>query len=246
MGVFAGPKIPVKDVVIVADPRNSKSVTGSTTEISNAAGENHDFTVFQGGKAVSVKQDSVAGTVFSLDASMGLCTASITPVIPKYNFSVICWIKRQSGKSINYSDIWRTNTTDNPAAGYYFRCDTRLVGTEYVHLFVKDYNNNDWAQTNFVDNSAPDSWETNVRWWCTAVTCAQESEHKVYRDGELLATTPTTTEDLTDYGDIDEAWLGHFNSDSGCRVGYYALYRRALTAAEVKENFEATRARFGL
>ena len=236
MGISYNPKITTNDLVIVADARNPKSVTSSTSQITNAAGGSNNFT----GSGLDVLLDSDAGNVFSLEG--GAFTAAVSPVIHKYSYSVICWIKYQAGKAANFTNIWEFDTSDNPSFGYYMRCDTRTTSDPSILFFVKDYDTNSWATDNIITNA---EWENSTTWFCIAVTQAQESEFKTYLNGKLHGTVATSSQDLSDYGDIDQVQIGS-SSNSGARLGHFSVYKKPLTASEIKENFEAMRGRFNI
>lgn len=238
MGVFAGPKVPVNDLCLVADAKNSKIITNSTTTITNIIESSNNLT----GTGISIADDETAGRSFSLKNSNRAMNSNWTPVINKYSFSVIYWIKFEAGKSGDYTRIWEMDTIDN-SVGYYYTADTRTAANPYIHSYVRDYNNADWAAVTPITNA---NWNNSSTWFQLAITVAQESEYKNYLNGKLTSTTPTSTEDLSSYGNIDQIELGNSTGNVGCRVGYFSVYRRPLTAAEVKENFEALRDRFGI
>lgn len=235
MGVSYNPKITTNDLVIVADARNPKSVTSSTSQITNAAGGSNNFT----GSGLNVLLDSDAGNVISLEG--GAFTAAVSPVIHKYSYSVICWIKYQAGKNANYTNIWEFDTSDN-AVGYYMRCDTRTTSSPSILFFVKDHTSSSWATDSIITNA---EWLNSTTWFCIAVTQAQESEFKTYLNGKLHSTVATSSQDLSGYGDIDQVQIGSTNN-SGARLGHFSVYKKVLTASEIKENFEAMRGRFNI
>ena len=239
MGVSYNPKIVSDDLVAVIDARNPKCVTSSTTKINNYVsfgGNVQDFT----GSGLKVLLDSDAGNVISLEG--GAFTASSNPFINKYSYSVICWIKYQAGKNANYTNVWEFDTSDNPSFGYYMRCDTRTTSSPSILFFVKDHATNSWATDSIITNA---EWENSTTWFCIAVTQAQESEFKTYLNGKLHSTVSTSSQDLSDYGDIDQVQIGS-SSNSGARLGHFSVYKKVLTASEIKENFEAMRGRFNI
>ena len=241
MGVFAGPKIPVKDLCLVADAQNSKIVNDNDLEtLTNIVESSNNLPT--PGNPIVVDNDETAGRCFSLANGNYMIQSNWTPTINKYNFSIIWWIKRTTGKNGNYNRVWETETTDNPAFGYYFSSDTRLVGQEYIHTYVKNYDTNSWAATTPINET---TWENSTTFFQLAITVAQESEYKHYLNGKLSGTIATTNQDLSSYGNIDQIQIGN-TGNVGCKMGYFSVYRRALTATEIEENFEAMRARFNI
>ena len=241
MGVSAGPKIPKKDLCLVVDARNPLIHNGSTTNITNIVERQNSLTAPNSN--IATVEDDVAGTSFSFVSANYAYQPSWSPVINKYAFSAIAWIKYQAGKDNNYTHIWRVNTDDNPSHHYYIQCDTRQEETPSILQFVKDYTNSDWATDNTITNA---EWNNSTTWFQIAFTIAQESEFKTYLNGEIHNTVQTTTEDLSSFGNIDQINFGSTYSTSGARCGYFATYRRALTATEILENYNAFKSRFGL
>lgn len=238
MSVAAGPKIPKKDLCLVADARNPAIHSDSTTTITNTIEKSNNLT----GTGIATVDDSIAGKSFSLVNGNRAMNTNWSPVIGKFSFTVIYWIKYQAGKSGDYTRIWEMDVIGNPI-GYYYSADTRTAATPYIHSYVRDYNNADWAAHTPITTA---DWVDSTAWVQLATTVAQESEWKQYINGKHTATIPTTTEDLSSYGNIDQIEFGGASGNAGCRVGYFSVYRRALTAAEIFENYNALKSRFGL
>lgn len=83
--------------------------------------------------------------------------------------------------------------------------------------------------------------------WAYCVVTGDSSGLKAYVNGELVvsnavAYAPTSAVTNNLYIGCDYATHEHFNGT----IATAAIYNRALTAAEVKQNFNATRGRFGL
>ena len=241
MSVVAGPKIPTKNICLVADAQNSKIVNDNDLEtLTNIVESKNDLPT--PANPIVVDNDSTAGRCFGFTNNNYMIQGNWTPVIDKYNFSVIWWVKRTTGKNGNYSRMWEMETTDNPSFGYYFSSDTRLVDQEYIHTYVKDYASNSWAATTPVNET---TWENSTTFFQLAITVAQESEYKHYVNGKLSGTIATTNQDLSSYGNVDQIQIGG-GGNVGCKMGYFSVYRRALTAAEIFENYNAFKSRFGL
>tara|TARA_X000001316_G_C912579_1_gene27579 strand:+ start:203 stop:922 length:720 start_codon:yes stop_codon:yes gene_type:complete len=239
MGMHAGPRIRKKDLCLVADARNPLIKTSSTTQITNIIERANHLT----GTGLVTVEDTVAGTSFSFEDGNDMTQSSWSPVINKYNFSIVYWIKFQSGKDNNYTRIWETNTTDNPSHAYYYICDTRTTASPSILHFVKDYSNSDWATSSVITNG---DWENSTTWFQLAITVAEEGEFKNYKNGVLHSTTTTSTEDLSSYGNIDQIEFGSTYNTTGARCGHFSVYREVLSAADILENYNTLKPRFGL
>ena len=67
----------------------------------------------------------------------------------------------------------------------------------------------------------------------------------LYKNGSLVNSKTTTVNTLPQ--NSLEIWLGRFSSFYfGGNIGNCKVYNRALTAAEVAQNFNATRSRYGI
>ena len=239
MSVSIGPKVRKKDLCCVVDARNPLIHNGSTTTITNIIEKQNNLT----GTGISTVDDDTAGLSFSFVDANAASQGSWTPVINKYNFTIIYWIKYQDGKDNNYTRLWKTNTTDNPSFGYYWGADTRLPGNEYIHVYVKDYTTNNWDARNVISEA---DWEGSSTWFQLACVVSAENKSEHYRNGVLINTGTTPNQDLSSYGNIDTIQLGSTYSTTGARCGYFSVYRDALTAADILENYNTLKGRFGL
>jgi hypothetical protein len=94
--------------------------------------------------------------------------------------------------------------------------------------------------------SYPTTYSDN-RWHMAAMTYSA-SNTSLYYDGILVATTSSISGSLrqTTNGEFNVGRFGSFGAYSNINVSKIMVYNRALNASEVLQNFNATRARFGV
>ena len=94
----------------------------------------------------------------------------------------------------------------------------------------------------------PIGTQINDDQWHYLVTSYKEGvEYKVYLDGELKHTEPTTD---TEPASLDPIEIGRRNSSNSEAIGgdlaVVKIYNRALSTSEVQQNYNALKGRFGL
>jgi hypothetical protein len=82
------------------------------------------------------------------------------------------------------------------------------------------------------------------QWFFGAVTFNTTTGWALYLNG-LLESTNVSTTTFTGTGDVLVAAYGNSNAFQGQINGVF-VYDRVLTAAEIQQNFNATRGRYGL
>tara|TARA_Y100000004_G_scaffold152210_1_gene175276 strand:- start:1462 stop:2175 length:714 start_codon:yes stop_codon:yes gene_type:complete len=237
MGFGNGPKIVPDGLQLSYDIKNSKSYQGGNTVLYNAAGRSNNLT----GTSLNSYEDPVAGNVIDIDATNKFENGSITPIIGKYSFSVIYWIRFKGMPGSNYVSMWRLIDTVN-AHGYYFIADTRTAATPYVLQYVKDDDINLWDTRNLIGNS---TWINSTNWWCLGLSMHAEDEWRSYVNGVHIGTNTASSIDLSGYGDIDHVRIGSPGS-AGLYMGNFMVYNKTLSAEEHMQNFNALRGRYGV
>lgn len=89
---------------------------------------------------------------------------------------------------------------------------------------------------------------TTGSWYHVVGSFTRNNFSRVYVNGQLRTSTSSTNlNGLTLTPDTSNASIGKINNFySGCRIAANRLYNRPLNSAEVLQNFNATRARFGI
>jgi hypothetical protein len=103
---------------------------------------------------------------------------------------------------------------------------------------------NKYYAEGWVSNSGGDTAETN--WICYAATGNQSGDSwQLYRNG--VSIVGPNANGVNGPNGIRLGSSGVYSAEtSACQVSYVLAYNRVLTAAEITQNFNATRGRFGI
>ena len=238
MAISYNPRIVTDGLVLALDAGNTKSYPGSGTTWFDLSGKEHNFTA----TTISTASDATAGTVYDHDNSTVASLNTITPNINHEVWSLMFWVRSTGTTPGNYRNIIILDDTSSIPV-YFYNFDTRETTNSYVLGYQKHYDgtvsNNQWMSRTFVTSS---EWATGD-WFCIGVS-HNNTAFRNYKNGQLLS-TQTQTLNVTGYGDLDRIRINN-NSDNTVRMGPVLLYDRILTDDEFKQNFNATRGRFGI
>jgi hypothetical protein len=222
MSVFAGTEIPTTGLVVALDAGNTKSYPGSgTTWFDISGNSNHcafNATPTFANKIFTFNGTSHYGTITN-NASLNFASEQTITMILKHTYT--------SG---------RRNPWDQAYGGY--GTWTHEDGNAF-NYYYGDAGVNDTPYNGFTSTSTPRSvWNiyttvrntSNVTWYINGAYSAFQS----HAFGELT----TCTERIL----IGAGYAGYWEGDMSC---VYA-YTKALTANEVKQSYNALRARFGI
>lgn len=225
MATLYGANVVTDGLVLSLDAANPKSYPGSETTWSDLTKNNNDIT----SSAVSY-----VSAENSMDLQQGTFSTTLSSEIDKYNFSYFCWFRPYADPLSNYRMLVRFRDTNNSV---YFQIDTRTTTDPYILQYVKDYYISSWNTRTLYDNT-----EYNLyNWHYCGLVMESSTTWKTYLDGELLNTN-TITKDLSPYTNIEVIE----QTAPSVYMSNQLLYNRALTAEEIKQNFNATRGRFGI
>ena len=96
-------------------------------------------------------------------------------------------------------------------------------------------------------NPFTNSYYPNSNWHYIVITNDSATNAKLYIDGVLIGTAAYRNTASTNSNNF---WIGRFSGDNNytinASIGQTQLYNRVLSAAEVLQNYNATKGRFGL
>jgi len=227
MGTFGGPQIVSDGLIMHIDSANPHSYPGSGTAINDLSGNSINGTlkngpVFNSGNAGHIAFDGTNDYI-------------ILPVA-----SVL---------SVNYHTIssWNYSTEFNQYGFMFEKTSNGLVNTQYS-LFLNASNQlyyRTYGLSNVSTTLSISANYTNSMWTNTVATY-DGSNKKIYINGVLKLTTAAT-------GTVTQATtgtsiIGAYGSGTGYlfngKIAQTSVYSRALTAAEVLQNYNATKTRF--
>jgi len=245
MSVAYNPRIVTDKLVFCVDVANTKSYPGSGTSLYDLSGNNYDGTMtdvtitsdghmsFNGqnpGSAVAFPESNI-----SKDPSLYLGDSS-----GKLTFE--CWINKQGTNHSTGLDarVMSTDASDYTAL-------TIVQSSDRIRIYV-DGSTNLTAPSSYAISN--DTWYHIVATYDSSITT---DAVKIYRNGELIASKDYTFSGT--YGDgTSKVFAISSNAESAVAYnnglnGYIdicRIYGKPLSADEVKQNFNATRGRFGI
>ena len=230
MGVNYNTSIVTSGLQLCLDAANTKSYPGSGTTWTDLSGNSNNGTLtgsptFNSGNGGYI---SFNGTSDYVSIGDRFATAAGT---------IACWITvngnitssnnlnyRICGKSTDY-EFRFLNTVSDGAGQSYGSVGADLGGSASVV-------------------SATRSWTANT-WYYVAVTWNTATPtSSIYVQG-VLDGTGTSTNITAQVGNFDIGRSGTRGYLAG-RISLFTVYNRALTAAEISQNFNATRGRYGV
>ena len=222
MGLFHSPKIVTDGLVTLLDAGNSKSYSGSGTTWKDLSPNKQD--AIMNSSPAFTTSDGVA--CFDLDGTDDYFEiANHINVSPAVTAS--CWVK---SNTTNWNDTgWlmskRNQFLLHPA-----------INSKYFQWYVHP---GGFQATSYNDTSF------DITQWHNWTGTYEGTNLTVYRNGKQVATR-TVSGTLT--SSTSSLYIGFdFGTRFGdAKIAYCMVYNKALTAAEVKQNFEAMRGRFGL
>jgi hypothetical protein len=230
MGIAYNSSIVRDGLVLHLDAANTKSYPGSGTTWTDLSGNGYNATLVG-----TVGHSSTFGGVFSVNGSQ-------TSDYIRFDVGALA--------ALSSSTAWSLETI--------LRLDT-TAGTTYFHSMARTGNDNNYVlqKTNVVFPYA----ETNTGGGAISFSSGESlcitvvhngASQLLYKNG-VYSGTYTAANDIT----VTEGWVlnqeqdsvvGGFASDQATDMGVYGvrLYDKSLTAAEVRQNFESMRGRYGI
>jgi hypothetical protein len=240
MAYHHSPRIITDGLVLVLDAANQKSYPGSGTTWSDLSGNGNNGTLINGptfdsGNLGSLEFDRVDDHVTTTGMSNFSYTNGITVLIWHYN---------QSGAG---SGLYRGVVTNGTVADRLGGFDLRY-GREDYFGGTNDGTRLQWLITNSGGVSTSISMFANLNEWHHYVGTYNNNTVSVYKDGQLFdSITHTAGGQLKTT--IDSTTIGRSPGTSeylNGKLSQVQIYSRALSAAEVSQNYNATKGRFGL
>ena len=226
MALSHSPQISLNGLTLCLDAGNTKSYPGSGTTWTDLSASGNNGTLTNG-----PTYSSANGGSFVFDGTDDYASISGSIIVSAVTFSV--WLKR-NGTQVDFTGIFNSRGT-NHVSGMIFAYNYGTLG----------YNWNDSNQAYYFNSelTPPDGA------WCMCVVTVTSTEAKFYlgqSSGITTATNTTihasTTLDALKLAVDDVGLSRNFNGS----IAQASLYNRALTAAEISQNFNALKSRFGL
>ena len=227
MGFYRGPNIVTDGLVFAADAGSARSYDGTTT-VNNLAGSN-TATLTNG-----VTYQSINGGVFGFDGTDDYIqvNTTTTPATGAFTIEFIYQISNTGGRGGMFER--------NPSSPY----NGVTLGQGGANNWCFSVNNGSQNVTYCATYPTTNTWYHDVGVYDGVNTVT------FYRNGVLLGTTTgSTLGNLDTGGTRDDLRIFRRDSNSGViggKVANFRTYNIALTAAQVTQNFNAQKSRFGL
>jgi hypothetical protein len=229
MAGSTGPDIVTDGLVLALDAANRKSYPGSGTVWKDLSGKANNGTltngpVFDGGNGGTIDLDGSNDYIQLQSDGTGTFNNQI--------FSLGMWFKVDSLGS--YNVLFSYDFTSH--SGAYYATHLRLETSGVIRFH---WNNNGSNTSMFTSTSV-----TGVDTWYNIYVTFKSGKQQMFLNGTLIHST-TLSSTITFYN--QEVWIGRSNFSSGYTNGKITLfnyYNRELTAAEVLQNYNATKKRF--
>jgi hypothetical protein len=226
MGVAYNPTIVRDGLVLCLDAGNTKSYPGSGTTWTDLSGNGYNHTL------TSAPLTTIDGvSCFDVSASGRYIVDSGTTFTFGSSHTMIAWARPLAEPQVfNYRTLWRTTPNDHPLL---IQNSTNLIGYFDNNLNVfESYGLN--AGTLGIEN----------KWTMFTLVASGGSTTCYINNLSASGTVAYTTS-----GNNHDAFGNEFVGGGSQPFGYVSvaqIYNRALTSAEIQQNFNATRSRFGI
>ena len=224
MATTYNPRIVTDGLVLCLDAGNTKSYPGSGTTWTDLSRNGNNGTLTNGPTFSSNNRGSI---VFDGVNDYVQCTGSYTST----EFTFTAWIRR--------------NGTQAAWAGILFSRGTNVTGMNYRETTNQlGYHWNDtgstyqWVSGLLVPDQA----------WCMVAVSVNSSSAVAYlcQASGITSATNITSHTSTTINDIEISRDSTASRYANQSVAIASIYNRALSAAEITQNFNATRGRFGV
>jgi len=226
MASHSGPDIIEDGLVLALDAANTKSYGGSGTTWSDLSGNGNDGTLTNG---PTFSSDNLGCIVFdgSDDRVDGVHNSELNLT---NDLTVECWFRRTGGRS-DWVRVFGKGDYSNRTYGLWYHDNSN-------YFLYQRYGGS--SNMNIMSNKS-----VVLNTWYHMVGTSSGSNHTLYVNG---VNVETASDSSTFYSSSDpykvgygNAHLTHIGNVSNCRV-----YNRGLSEAEIKQNFNALRRRFGI
>lgn len=241
MGGSAGPKLVTKGLVLALDAADPNSYPGSGTTWSDLTGNNLDATLFNG---PTFSTDNYGTIVFDGDDDYGQISSSPLTAITVFTFEL--WVNR-TAIATNTPPYDRIFQKDGGVSGYPAWGWQIAESSPAAPSFLSAYNSgsgeaNTTIGYNTSANMSLDEWNC----YATSVGVEDGGSYPVnlYFNGEFHK-SGTISNEVMDTEDVIRIAIGDGREFKG-KIPIVRVYNRALSAEEIKQNYNATKNRFGL
>jgi hypothetical protein len=232
MGFYRGPNVVTNGLVLNLDAANIKSYPGSGTVWRDLSGNNNSGSLVNGPTFSSANGGSIV-----FDGSNDYVNLGNNTVAPTTDYSYSCWFKTST---VTGSILFGADNCGDSGGNYAFisaagNVSFRVIGG--ISLIITS------------------SLQSNDNVWHNLTCIKTSTTMYLYVDGNLANTGLTPSSGITNTTYVRYIGIrgGTLSNPSSCGGDYYSgsvasvvMYNRALSAAEVLQNYNALKPRFNL
>ena len=243
MGIIHSPSIVLDKLAFYMDALSPKCYSGSGTTVNDISGNGYNGTL--NGLGSQVSYNASVGS-FDFTGANGASIAYPESNISKDPSLILTGV---SGEITHEAWCFPTSITSL----------RRIMSTDrsdFNCLMWSSNNKLEWSVDNAQFNSNNNSFSAN-KWWHIVATASRAAGTTnnilIYRNGELIKTNSRNLRNPMGDGTARPFAIGSnvegTVSNNNCFIGKIAIiriYGKALSAVEIKQNYNASRGRFGL
>jgi hypothetical protein len=239
MGAYAGPDVSESGLVLALDAGNTKSYPGSGTTWTDLSGLGNNGTLTNGPTYISSNGGSIVfdGVNDYIDNTFSFSSRP---------FSINCWLYFNS--LTNWQTFVAQDTSQSTLLGSFYFQKTNNSGDVGVGRTYNTFGISLLNSTNSTVNCYDTTLVTTGIWYNYCVSVSTTNIN-LYKNGSLVQTTVDSSLLATPTANIkigagvyNNALVDYVNG----RISQVSIYNRALTVAEIQQNFNATKGRYGL
>ena len=226
MALFHSPKIITDGLVLHFDVANKKSYPGSGSTITDRSGTGNNGSLIN---SPTFSSDNNGN--FAFDATNEYISIAETSTLDLQSYTYAFWIKRTQAQNSNWLQILQRSTSNrNPGIWFYINQVDRL------HFSIRMSNDSNTSVN-------PTGFYLNEWHYFTATVNYDGTNTRLngYTDG-VLTDGPVDLGSLSPILGTGSSFVGKY----GLHLASLKIYNRAIPAAEILQNYNATKSRFGL
>lgn len=233
-----GPKIVTDGLVLALDPGNIKSYLGSGTAWNDLSGNSNNGTLTNGPTFSSVNGGSIVfdGTNDYVDTSVKLFTGSSFSVNAWINVSVFTGSVCSGMMSNSLYSIFGTTSTYQGYSNTFSAAIQRTSTSNTVGTIMQsNFSTNTWYHYVAVYDGTQTGDSNRLKLWLNGI------QYNLVYD-TAVPSSAYNNNTVTRIGYTVGASYPYFNG----KISNLTYYNRALSAAEIIQNYNAAKTRFGL
>ena len=233
MGLLHSPLIVTNGLVLCLDAGNKKSYPGTGTVWTDLSGRNNHGTLTNG---PTFNGANGGGIVF--DGVNDFVSVSNNSIINGTSQTINIWFKNSGTYTTGSCEIVHKHDSFGSFNGYGIGL-TNDLGNVKIGAYIKN------ASSNY-STGVSTQIISSLNWYNATITFTSSSQIILYLNGISVASVSVgVLTNSTQPLKIGQSNDSYWNVYSGS-VAQTLVYNRALTAAEIAQNFNATRRRFGV